>query len=63
MTQLKLYMQELGFDRTSARGQVLYQELNPGYMTCYYYGMKKIGDLQAKFKYGDKEFYRDSFLC
>lgn len=53
---VKLYMQELGFDRTSARGQVLYQELNPGYMTCYYYGMKKIGDLQAKFKYGDKEF-------
>lgn len=51
-----LYMQELGFDRESARGQVRYQERNPGYMTCYYYGMKKIQDLQERFRYGDKEF-------
>jgi hypothetical protein len=53
---VELYMKELGFDRVSARGQVRYQERNPGYMTCYYYGMKKIEALQEKFKYGDKEF-------
>lgn len=53
---VELYMQELGFDRVSARGQVRYQERNPGYMTCYYYGMKKIQELQERFGYGDREF-------
>jgi uncharacterized protein (DUF885 family) len=53
---VELYMKELGFDRNSARGQVRYQERNPGYMTCYYYGMKKLGDLQAQSGLGDKAF-------
>ncbi len=53
---VELYMKELGFDRNSARGQVRYQERNPGYMTCYYYGMKRLADLQAQSGLDDKAF-------
>ena len=53
---VELYMKELGFDRVSARGQVRYQERNPGYMTCYYYGMKRLEDLQAQSRLEDKAF-------
>ncbi len=53
---VQLYMEELAFDRKSARGQVLAQELQPGYFTTYYYGLKRITDLQKKFGYDDKSF-------
>jgi hypothetical protein len=53
---VELYMTELGFDRGSACGQVRYQERNPGYMTCYYYRMKRLADLQPKFGMDDKAF-------
>ena len=41
-------MDELGFDHGTARGQVRAQEQMEGYFTCYYYGMKRIADLEAK---------------
>lgn len=52
----ELYMEELAFDRATARGQVLAQELQPGYFTTYYYGLKRITDLQAKYGYDDKSY-------
>lgn len=51
-----LYVEELGFERKVAAGQVLAQQLMAGYFTCYYYGMKRLTDLQAEFGYGDKDF-------
>jgi len=53
---VKLYIEELAFDRGSARGQVLAQERRPGYFTTYYYGLRKLLDLQAKFGYDDKSY-------
>jgi len=53
---VKLYMDELGFDRRSARGQVKAQELQPGYFTTYYYGLRRIRELQKQFGYDDKSF-------
>jgi uncharacterized protein (DUF885 family) len=53
---VRLYMDELGFDRRSARGQVKAQELQPGYFTTYYYGLKRILELQKEFGYDDKSF-------
>lgn len=58
---MELYMKELGFDRGSARGQVRYQERNPGYMTCYYYGMKRLADLQSRSGLDDKAFTQELF--
>ncbi len=58
---VQLYVDELGFDWATARGQVLYQERNPGYMTAYYYGMKRLEDLQARYMPDDKEFTRTLF--
>jgi len=51
-----LNVKELGFDRNTARGQVKSQQITPGYFTCYYYGLKRLTDLQAKFGYDDKTF-------
>lgn len=53
---VQLYMDELAFDRRTARGQVLAQELQPGYFTTYYYGLKNLTDLQAKYGYDDKSY-------
>ncbi len=53
---VQTYMEELGFDRISARGQVLSQEITPGYFTCYYYGMKKICDWEKEYGYNKKDY-------
>ncbi|MGI6642912.1 MAG: DUF885 family protein [Bacillota bacterium] len=55
---IKLYMDELGFDRITALGQVKSQETQNriGYFTCYYYGMKKLEDLEKKYGYDKKTF-------
>lgn len=53
---VQLYMDELAFDRGSARGQVLAQEVQPGYFTTYYYGLKRLTDLQANFRYDNKSY-------
>lgn len=53
---VKLYLDELGFDRRTARGQVKAQELQPGYFTTYYYGLKRILELQKEFGYDVKSF-------
>ena len=53
---MKLYMDELGFDRDTARGQVKAQEGQQGYFTSYYYGMKKLCDWEKKYGYDEKAY-------
>jgi len=52
----KLYMDELGFDRTTARGQVKAQEGQQGYFTSYYYGLKKLCDWEKKYGIDEKTY-------
>ena len=51
-----LYEAELGFDRKTARAQVQAHENMKGYFTAYYYGMKKITDLEKKLSFDKKEY-------
>lgn len=51
-----LYVRELGFDRATARGQVRAQELMVGYFNCYYYGLKRLLDLEKKHGIGEKAY-------
>lgn len=55
---IQLYMAELGFDRQTALGQVKSQEMQNriGYFTCYYYGMKKLADMEQRYGYDQKTF-------
>lgn len=53
---VQTYMDELGFDHVSARGQVQAQENSPGYFTCYYYGMKTICDWEKQYGYSKKDY-------
>lgn len=53
---VKLYMDEMAFDQWTARGQVKAQELMVGYFNCYYYGMKRLEDLEAKYNFDRKTF-------
>lgn len=56
-----LYVKELGFDRATARGQVSAQESMQGYFNSYYYGMKRIEDLEKKFGFDRDEYTRYLF--
>ena len=60
---VKLYMDELGFDHGTARGQVKAQESMEGYFTCYYYGMKKLADFEARYGQDAKSFTELLFSC
>ena len=60
---VRLYMDELDFDHATARGQVRAQEQMEGYFTCYYYGMKRIADFEAKYGAGAKAFTEELFSC
>ncbi len=57
---MNLYVEEMDFSEKSATGQALGQVgvtgLGPGYFTTYYYGLKRIQDLQAQHGYDDKSF-------
>ncbi len=53
---VKLYEEELGFTRETARKQVQAHQNMPGYFTCYYYGMKKICEWEEKYNYNKKDF-------
>ena len=58
---VRLYMDELGFDHAIARGQVRAQEQMEGYFTCYYYGMKRIADFEAKYGADSRSFTEELF--
>ena len=51
-----LYMEELGFDRATARGQVRAQELMVGYFNCYYYGLKRLLDMEKQYGIDEKTY-------
>lgn len=53
---VQLYVDELGFDRATARSQVKAQEGQQGYFTSYYYGMKKLCDWESEYGYDEKEY-------
>ncbi|NLW21932.1 MAG: DUF885 domain-containing protein [Tissierellia bacterium] len=53
---VQLYVDELGFDRATARGQVKAQEGQQGYFTTYYYGMKKLCDWEKEYGYDEKTY-------
>ncbi|MBP8613950.1 MAG: DUF885 family protein [Firmicutes bacterium] len=55
---IKLYMDELGFDYQTARGQAVSQlpQNRIGYFTCYYYGMKKLEDMESRYGYDRRTF-------
>ena len=53
---VELYEKELGFDRVTARGQVQAHQNQPGYFTCYYYGMKKLCGWEKEYGFDKKEF-------
>ncbi|MBV1758209.1 MAG: DUF885 family protein [Dethiosulfatibacter sp.] len=53
---VQLYVDELGFDRATARSQVKAQEGQQGYFTSYYYGMKKLCDWEKEYGYDEKEY-------
>jgi hypothetical protein len=53
---VQLYVDELGFDRATARSQVKAQEGQQGYFTSYYYGMKKLCDWEKQYGYNEKEY-------
>ena len=59
----RLYVDYLGFSTASARGQVHYQELHPGYMTCYYYGYKQLTAMRAASRLSEKAFTETAFAC
>ena len=46
---VRLYQEELGFDRGTARAQVQAHQNMPGYFTCYYYGMKKLSAWEEEY--------------
>ena len=53
---VKLYMDELGFDRATARGQVRAQELMVGYFNCYYYGLKRLLDMEKQYGIDERTY-------
>lgn len=55
-TGVKTFMDELDFDYRTARGQVQAMETMQGYFTCYYYGYKRLMDLEAKYGFGAKPY-------
>ena len=53
---VKTFMDELDFDYNTSRGQVQAMETMQGYFTCYYYGFKRLMDLEKKYGYGEKPY-------
>ena len=51
-----VYENEMGFDKKTARNQVQAHVHMPGYFTGYYYGLKKISDLEKELNCEAKAF-------
>jgi len=51
-----LYEEYMRLDRDVARAQIYSQELTPGYFTVYYYGLKKLRELERECKWEVKPF-------
>jgi len=53
---VKMYMDYMGFTEKSSLAQVHYQELLPGYMTCYYAGYLLVKNLEKESNLSEQEF-------
>ena len=58
---VQLYVDELGVDPVSARGQVRSQESMHAFYTSYYYGVKKLEQLEKQSGLSSIEFTRRLF--
>ena len=52
----EMYEKEMGFDKKTARAQVQAHENAMGYFTGYYYGTKKICDLEKQLMWDEKAY-------
>lgn len=57
----ELYVRYLGFAPHVARGQVYAQQLFPGYFTNYYYGFKKVAQLERELGWDSRAFSEQIF--
>ena len=53
---VQLYMDEMDFDRGTARGQVAAQETMLGYFTTYYYGYKMLSQWEREYTFDKKQY-------
>jgi len=53
---VQLYMDEMDFDRGTARGQVAAQETMLGYFTTYYYGYKLLSQWEREYTFDKKQY-------
>lgn len=53
---IKIYEEELGFERGTARKQVQAHQNTPGYFTCYYYGMRKLCQWEKEYNFNKKDY-------
>jgi hypothetical protein len=53
---VQLYIDELGFDRHTARTQLQAHEIMSGYFTTYYYGYKKVADWEKLYGFDKREY-------
>ena len=53
---MELYIEELGFDRKTARAQVQAHVNMSGYFTTYYYGYKKVADWEKLYGFDKREY-------
>ncbi|HSW11068.1 MAG TPA: DUF885 family protein [Bacillota bacterium] len=60
---VELYRRYLGFAPSVARAQVYAQELAPGYFTVYYYGLKRLAELEAACGWPGPDFAETVFGC
>ena len=58
---VRLYMDELGIDPISSRAQVRSQESMQAFYTSYYYGLKKLNELERKSGLSQLEFTKRLF--
>lgn len=57
-TVAAMYERELGFDHVTAMGQVKAHLDMPGYFSCYYYGCRRILDMEKKYGFERDEYTR-----
>ncbi|MFO8060985.1 MAG: DUF885 family protein [Bacillota bacterium] len=60
---IELYQRFMKFGRDVALGQVVAQEMTPGYFTVYYYGMRELERIQEECGWDDVSFTELIFSC
>ena len=60
---IELYQRFMQFGHDVALGQVVAQEMTPGYFTVYYYGMRELEQIQQECGWDDASFTELIFSC